>query len=243
MDGTPQLTGQALRTVAAVLAGGTGTRLGRQQPKQLLELAGKPVIEHTIATLHANEHVDEIIVLMTPGYIDDVTRLLGDRYPKVSGVHEGGASRNASTQRALDTITAKEGNVLLHDAVRPLLTQQMIDDCVGALQNFAAVTVAIPTSDTVLEVHDNLVVSIPDRSRLRRVQTPQGFRLSTIRAAYARAWDDPDFASTDDCSVVLTYLPDVPIHVVEGSAHNIKITDEVDLAVAEQLLRSQRRGD
>ena len=74
-------------------------------------------------------------------------------------------------------------------------------------------------------------------ARLRRGQTPQGFRLSTIRRAYELAWQDPDFAATDDCSVVLKYLPDVPIHIVEGSEHNMKVTAPVDLFIADKLFQ------
>jgi 2-C-methyl-D-erythritol 4-phosphate cytidylyltransferase len=232
------VTPDSYRTTAAVLAGGTGRRSGLPTPKQLAEVAGKPIIEHSVEVLHASDLVDEIIVLMTPGYTDEVARLLGNRYPKLTGIYEGGASRNESTQRALDAIADEEGNVLLHDAARPLLDQRIIQDCVDALKKYQAVAVAIPTTDTIVDVRDDVVVSVPDRSTLRRAQTPQGFRLSTIRAAYKRAWQDPNFISTDDCTVVLKYLPEVSVHVVAGSERNIKITHSVDIALATTLYQS-----
>ena len=237
MTGSGQNHRTDLRTVAAVLAGGTGTRVGLQTPKQLVKVAGKAIIEHTIEALHGCDLVDEIVVLMTPGYTDEVALLLGNRYPKVTKVLEGGATRNETTQRALDAIPDEECNVLLHDAVRPLLDQRIIEECVRALQNYEAVDVAIPSADTIVEVRNDIITSIPDRGRLRRGQTPQCFRISTIRKAYELAWRDPDFTATDDCSVVLKYLPDVPIYVVAGAEHNMKITHPVDIFLADKLFQ------
>src|SRR5262249_46359210 len=87
------------------------------------------------------------------------------------------------------------------------------------------------------EVRDGVITTIPNRDHLRRGQTPQAFRASTIRAAYALAAEDPNFAATDDCSVVLRYLPDEPIYVVDGSERNIKVTHPIDAFLADQLFR------
>jgi 2-C-methyl-D-erythritol 4-phosphate cytidylyltransferase len=98
--------------------------------------------------------------------------------------------------------------------------------------------VAVPSSDTIVVADGDFVRDIPDRAPLRRVQTPQCFLLSVIREAYERALADPGFASrpaTDDCGVVLRYLPDVPIRIVAGSEHNIKVTHPVDVHIAEKL--------
>ena len=118
-------------------------------------------------------------------------------------------TRNDTTKLALDQLGADECNVLFHDAVRPLVNQRIVRECVNALRTYEAVDVAIPSADTIIVVDDGVISDIPDRGRLRRGQTPQGFRLSTIRRAYELAWQDPDFAATDDCSVVLKYLPEV----------------------------------
>jgi 2-C-methyl-D-erythritol 4-phosphate cytidylyltransferase len=227
-----------LRTIGVVLAGGVGTRVGLAIPKQLLKIAGKPIIEHTLAVFEAAADIDDVIVLMTPGYRDDVMAIIEARgFRKVSAVLDGGTTRNESTRRALDALGTDECNVLFHDAVRPLLTQRIVRECVNALRRFEAVDVAIPSADTIVVVDDDVIVDIPDRARLRRGQTPQGFRLSTIRRAYERAWQDPNFTATDDCSVVLRYLPEVPIHVVEGSEHNMKVTAPVDLFIADKLFQ------
>jgi 2-C-methyl-D-erythritol 4-phosphate cytidylyltransferase len=227
-----------LRTVGVVLAGGVGTRVGLGTPKQLLKIAGKPIIEHTLAAFEATAEIDEVLVLMTPGYVGDVEAIVeACGFRKVTAVLEGGETRNDTTKLALDRLGTDECNVLFHDAVRPLVTGRIMRECVNALRTFDAVDVAIGSADTIVMVDGDVIIDIPDRGRLRRGQTPQGFRLSTIRRAYELAWQDPDFAATDDCSVVLKYLPDVAIHVVEGSEHNMKVTAPVDLFIADKLFQ------
>jgi ribitol-5-phosphate 2-dehydrogenase (NADP+) / D-ribitol-5-phosphate cytidylyltransferase len=230
--------GEKLRTVGVILAGGVGARVGLGTPKQLLKIAGKPIIEHTLAAFEATSEVDEILVLMTPGYVKDIEEIVAARgFRKVTAVLEGGVTRNDTTKLALDHLGTEECNVLFHDAVRPLVTQRIIRECVNALRRFDAVDVAIPSADTIVVVDGDVITEVPDRSRLRRGQTPQAFKLSVIRRAYELAWRDADFAATDDCSVVLKYLPEVAIHVVEGSEHNMKVTAPVDLFIADKLFQ------
>ncbi|GII61351.1 pyrophosphorylase [Sphaerisporangium krabiense] len=233
------------RTVGVVLAGGVGQRMGHGTPKQLLRLAGRTIIEHTLAVFEAAPEIDEIVVLMTPGFTAEVEDLVARRgFRKVAAVVEGGATRTESTWRALRALGPGECDVLLHDAVRPLVEPRVIAGCAEALRTRPAIVAAIPSSDTIMVVGPGeggeVVEEIPDRARLRRVQTPQGFRLSLIRDAYERAFADPDFPSrpaTDDCGVVLRYRPDAPIFVVPGSEHNMKVTHPVDIPIAESLLR------
>ena len=226
------------RTVAVVLAGGSGTRVGLDIPKQLLKIAGRTILEHTVQVLHRSIEIDEILIMMNPGHVDVVQAMVADgNYHKVTAVLPGGATRNDTTRLALDILGEADCNVLLHDAVRPLLGERIIRECVNALRDFEAVDVAIPSADTIIEVRDDVIVDVPDRGRLRRGQTPQAFRLSTLRRAYARAVEDPDFTATDDCTVVLRYLPDVPIKVVEGSDENLKITQPVDVFIADKLFQ------
>jgi ribitol-5-phosphate 2-dehydrogenase (NADP+) / D-ribitol-5-phosphate cytidylyltransferase len=230
------------RTVAIILAGGSGTRVGLDVPKQLLKIAGRTILEHTIQTLHRSPEIDEITIMMNPGHLDAVEALVLDGgYHKVTAVLPGGSTRNETTQLALGTLGDADCNVLLHDAVRPLLGERIIRECVNALRDYEAVDVAIPSADTIIEVRDDVIVDVPDRGKLRRGQTPQAFRLSTIRRAYELAAADPDFAATDDCTVVLRYLPDVPIRVVEGSDENMKITQPVDVFIADKLFQLSSR--
>lgn len=230
-----------LRSVGVLLAGGVGQRVGAATPKQLIEVAGRTIIEHSLAAFERAPEIDEVVVLMTPGYADRVREIVAaGGYRKVSKVVDGGSSRTESTWRALRAIGAQECNVLLHDAVRPLLEPRIITECVRALETHEAVNVAIPSSDTIFtavpEDGGEVIGEVLDRSRLRRSQTPQCFRLSVIRRAYELAMADPGFAGgTDDCGVVLRYLPEVPIHLVPGSERNIKVTHPADLHIAELL--------
>jgi 2-C-methyl-D-erythritol 4-phosphate cytidylyltransferase len=177
--------------------------------------------------------------------------LLGARFGKLRRVIAGGSDRPGSTRRAIDLLSSAgwtagwaagagpDCHVLFHDAARPLLDQRVISDCVRALEQCEALGVAIPTADTIVEVTDGLMTAIPDREVLARCQTPQGFRLSVIRRAYELA--DADlrsgrFVATDDCGVVLRYLPEIAIRIVPGSDRNIKVTYPADVAIAETLL-------
>jgi 2-C-methyl-D-erythritol 4-phosphate cytidylyltransferase len=235
-----------MRMVAVVLAGGSGQRFGAAVPKQLLDLDGRTLLEHCVATFDAAPGVDEVLVVMPPGRTADVEKLRAGAYPKVSGIIEGGTSRPGSTRAAIAAIRARreaagddsDWTVLFHDAARPLVDQRIIADCVAALEkeNVQALGVAVPTADTIVVVADGRMTQIPRRDSLLRCQTPQGFRLSVITRAHELARADPDYEPTDDCGVVLRYLPDVPVRVVRGSERNMKITYPRDLAVAQVLI-------
>jgi len=225
-----------MRMVAVVLGGGTGQRLGAAVPKQLLTLAGKSLLEHCVAAFCAAPDIDEVLVVMAAGYVDQVKAMLSG-YRKVSAVLAGGAARSDSTRAALAALgSAAECGVLFHDAARPLVDQRIIAACVAALAEHGAVGTAVPTADTIVVVSAGVMTEIPPRERLWRCQTPQAFRLSVIRRAHELAAADPDYAPTDDCGVVLRYLPEVPVHIVEGSERNLKVTYPADLAIARALL-------
>ena len=255
-----------MRMVAVVLGGGVGQRLGAEMPKQLLTLGGQTLVERCVAAFDQAPGVDEVLVVMARGYTEQVKAMLADGgYRKVTDVIEGGATRPDSTRVALAAIagtaagrapggglgaapggglggaggggTGDDCGVLLHDAARPLVDQRIIADCVASLEVHEAAGVAVPTSDTIVITHDGVMRSVPRRETLFRCQTPQCFRLSVIARAHELAAADPDFAPTDDCGVVLRYLPGVDVHIVPGSERKIKITYPQDLAVAEALLR------
>lgn len=232
-------TEKRLRNVAVLLAGGVGTRVGLDIPKQLIKIAGRPIMEHTLAALDSHPLVDEIVIMMAPGHLDAVRSIVrGGRYPKVTQILEGAETRNGTTLRALESIDVEECNVLLHDAVRPLVTPRIITECFEALDDYQAVDVAIPSADTIIEVTpQNTIREIPPRPALRRGQTPQAFRLSVIKEAYARAERDENFVATDDCTVVLRYLPEVPIWVVLGDERNMKVTEPIDVYLADKLFQ------
>jgi 2-C-methyl-D-erythritol 4-phosphate cytidylyltransferase len=231
-----------MRMVAVVLGGGVGQRLGAGMPKQLLTLGGRTLVERCVAAFETAPGIDEILVVMARGYTGQVEELLAGRHPKLTGVIEGGPTRPDSVRAALAAIAAGhpgECGVLLHDAARPLVDQRIIADCVAALRVHDAAGVAVPASDTMVVTGHGVMQSMPRRETLHRCQTPQCFRLSVISRAHELAAADPGFSPTDDCGVVLRYLPGVPVHIVPGSERNIKVTYPHDLAVAEALLSSE----
>jgi 2-C-methyl-D-erythritol 4-phosphate cytidylyltransferase len=178
-----------MRMVAVVLGGGVGQRLGAGMPKQLLTLGGQTLVERCVAAFDQAPGVDEILVVMAPGYTDQVKAMLAaGGYRKVTDVIEGGATRPDSTRVALAAIASPgEGGswdqaggdcgVLLHDAARPLVDQRIIADCVASLEVHEAAGVAVPTSDTIVITDNGVMRSVPRRETLFRCQTPQCFRL------------------------------------------------------------------
>jgi ribitol-5-phosphate 2-dehydrogenase (NADP+) / D-ribitol-5-phosphate cytidylyltransferase len=225
--------------VAVLLAGGVGTRVGLDIPKQLIKIAGKTILEHTLGAFSAHPMVDEIVVMMAPGHLDAVRAMVRNGgYDKVTAIHEGAETRNGTTLRALAAIP-DDCPVLFHDAVRPMVSERIISECFEALERYDAVDVAIASADTIIEVDPaaNTIRAIPRRSNLRRGQTPQAFRASVLRAAYDEASKDPGFTATDDCGVVLRYLPEVPIWVVTGEERNMKVTDPIDVFLADKLFQ------
>jgi 2-C-methyl-D-erythritol 4-phosphate cytidylyltransferase len=145
-------------------------------------------------------------------------------------------SDTALASTALANTGPGDCGVLLHDAARPLVDQRIIADCVASLEVHDAAGVAVPASDTIVITDNGVMHSVPPRETLFRCQTPQCFRLPVITRAHELAAADPGFSPTDDCGVVLRYLPDVRVHIVPGSERNIKITYPQDLAIAETML-------
>lgn len=219
--------------------------MGAPSPKQLLSLAGRPIIEHSIAAFEASPDVDEIVVLMVDSHVGRVEEIVADAgFTKVTRVLAGGATRTDTSYAALSAMSAAADSdiALLHDAARPLIRPATIAACVSALDEVGAVGVAVPSGDTVVRVAPGrtggeAIVATPDRSRLRRMQTPQGFRLGVARRAYELAMADPSLVATDDCGVVLRYLPEEEVRIVPGDETNIKVTNPGDVEIAETLLR------
>lgn len=232
--------------VAVLLAGGSGRRMGGPEPKQFIQIAGRTILEHSIRAFHQHAGIDELIIVAHADYVDRI-RQIAQPYPKVRHIVPGGKERYDSTLAAINcyrhliTQGGESGcRLLIHDAVRPLVSQRIITDCLKALEQYQAVDVAIPCTDTIVEVDaSGAICRITPRAMLRNVQTPQCFRLETIDMAYDTGLKDPGFITTDDCGVVHRYLPQVPIYVVEGDTTNIKVTYPEDLILAEKVLSQQ----
>lgn len=181
--------------IAVILAGGVGSRLGYEFPKQFFKVAGKSVIEHTIDVFENNQLIDEIAVVVHAADTSTVeTMALNNGWKKVRKILKGGVERYESS---LAAISAYEDdlnhNLIFHDAVRPMLSQHILNSVVAALEKYNAVDVAVPSTDTIIKVDESgeLIESVPNRKYLMRGQTPQAFKLHTIKKAYEIALQDP----------------------------------------------------
>jgi len=227
--------------IAIILAGGVGARFGEEIPKQFLQLAGKSVIEHSIYAFDIHPQIDEIAIVCNPHYLKDVQKIIvSGNFTKVKKIIPGGKERYLSSLAAINAYEHDTDNLIFHDAVRPLVSQRIISDCIAALDQYEAIDVAIPSSDTIIEVDsNNCIQKIPDRKKLRNGQTPQCFKRGIIKQAYENALADPDFRTTDDCGVVVKYMPDIPTFVVLGDVANMKITYKEDLLLLNSLCKQQ----
>lgn len=231
-----------MKNIAVILSGGSGSRFGGALPKQFTKLAGKAIIEYTIDVFQDSPEIDEILIVAQTHHINRTWDIIKkNKWSKVTKVITGGAERFDSTYSAL--IALKEYDhtckVLFHDAVRPLVNHQIICNCIESLNNFDAVDVVIPSADTLVEVYDDgCIANIPQRSHMRRGQTPQAFTLGVIQLAYEKAIQADRKIFTCDCGVVRAMLPQTRVATVEGSERNIKVTQPVDLFIAEKFLQA-----
>ena len=229
-----------MKNIGIILAGGSGKRVGSDTPKQFLCVAGKTILEHTLKKFDSHPQIDEIMVVVPRKELERTRRIIenGD-FPKVMYIVAGGKERYHSTLAALKLLPEEEINLLIHDAVRPMVTTKIISDVITALKHYNAVNVAIPATDTIIETDSShsFIEKAPARNRLYLVQTPQGFHRRTLVEAYEKAMQDPNFVTTDDCSVVLKYFPQEKIKVVKGDPKNLKFTYAEDLYLLEYLLK------
>lgn len=225
---------------AMVLAGGDGNRFGGEMPKQFVRLAGDPILLRTLRRFGA-ARIDRVVVVSHPRWIDETRRLVAAADLGVEvRVVAGGATRNESTRNGIAALdAADEDIVLVHDAVRPLLPLEVIQRSVEPIISGRAdaTDTVIPSADTLVIVEGEDVVEIPDRSRFRRGQTPQTFRVGVLRAAYAAAERAGDLTATDDCSLVLRYVPSARMLGVAGDEVNLKITTRIDMVMADRMLQ------
>lgn len=229
-----------MKNIAIILAGGIGSRLNAGIPKQFLKVAGKTVIEHSISIFQKHPLVDEIAVVANEAYHRKIEEYaVKNNFTKIKKILASGIERHYSSLSAIKAYEHEEDcNLIFHDAVRPLLNPLILTKVIEALKEYEAVDVAIQSADTIIQVNEqNVITNIPSRKLLRRGQTPQGFRLSIIKEAYEKALADPNFITTDDCGVVLKYLPDKKILVVEGEDANMKLTYKEDFYLIDKLFQ------
>jgi len=221
---------------AIIAAAGTGSRMASDRPKQFLQLAGMPIVFHTLKRFEECDSIHEVIVVLpateSANFLS-LTERFGLR--KLAKVVPGGPTRADSVKRGLMAIRSATAEIVaVHDGVRPFVTVEEIQETIVSAQQHGAAILVAPVTDTIKEVTDHGVVATLNRERLRRALTPQCFRYDLLRKAYESV-DVNDTSLTDESSLVERLGEQVV--VVEGSARNIKITTQADLTMAELIIR------
>jgi len=229
-----------MKNVGVLLAGGSGTRMHTELPKQFLVLAGKTLLQHAIDTFSASSAIDEICVVLPRHFIQAISRaiwLKNDAKP--IRIVEGGTSRTHSSYNAFCAYRSeyKSVNFLYHDAARALLSMRDLENVIRALELYDGVVLGTPVVDTIYELDESKTLQrIPERERLWCAQTPQAFRGAQLEAAFTRWEKKGAMLYSDDVSLVKAMLPNIDIHLVESQDFNMKITTPTDLLVAEYYL-------
>lgn len=225
-----------MKNIAIILAGGMGSRIGGDTPKQLLPLKdGKSVLEHSVEAFERAACITEIAIVMHPEWMDDAKALVArNNWRKVTKIILGGSERWESSWFAIreylkDEIKDDKTYLWFHDAARPFVSQDIIKRVAEGLKIYWAVTVAVPVTDTLYQIQGDKVADIPDRKGFMRAQTPQAFHFAVIGAAYMRAIEKGHIQATDDVGILMKYNPEIEVQVVEGEEENRKITYIEDL--------------
>jgi 2-C-methyl-D-erythritol 4-phosphate cytidylyltransferase len=226
--------------VALVPAAGRGLRMGGSVPKQFLALGGQPLVLHSLRVLQASSVIEEVILAVPQNEMDYCLKeiVAKHRFTKVTKVVPGGHERQDSVRHALEAVHDDVDVVLVHDAVRPFLTEQMVEGVVKAARAKGAAIIALPMKDTVKQVGaDHVIERTVDRQALWLAQTPQAFRRDWLLAAHRKAHAE-GIRATDDAYLI--EWAGHPVCVVEGSGENIKVTRPEDMVIGEAILASQR---
>ncbi len=216
------------------MAAGSGSRFGHELPKQLLPLAGKPMIAWSIERLAGHSRIDSLVVVVSPGHEAGLTEVVSPiAAGKLHAVIPGGETRQDSVRLGLAAVPETATHVLVHDAARPCLTRALVDRMVDALGEHDAAVPVTPAVDTLVLTASGEVDAIVDRANIGRVQTPQAFRLALAREAHTAA-AQRGLQSSDDGSLVMALGK--PVAAIAGDRTNIKVTYQEDLVIAAAIL-------
>ena len=217
---------------AVVVAAGSGTRMGAD--KLMMQLGGGTVIERTLAALDRSGCIDEIVVVTQSEKIPAIAALARERgIKKLKCVTEGGANRTASAWAGVQECSERAELIAIHDAARPLVTEEIIERAVTAAAERGAAAPAIHVKDTVRQARGGRVLRTLERDELYLMQTPQVFRAELIRQALGEA-AKLGISLTDDCAAVM--LLDAEVFLVEGSEENLKLTTPADIYAAAAII-------
>ncbi len=228
------MTEVPVKRYAIIVAGGVGTRMNTSVPKQFMNLDGKPVLMHTLSRF-AEAGLDiELILVLHHDQVEGWKKLCEEhRFNVDHKIAEGGDTRFQSVKNGLALVTEKEGVVGVHDAARPLVSPKLIVACYKAAEMYGNTIPAIPLNDSIRQIDTTRSIAL-DRSKYCIIQTPQCFKTEIIKKAYEQ---DYKYTFTDDATVAESIGE--TIHLIDGSADNIKITHPRDFIIAEALLKNR----
>ena len=227
-----------MKTVAIIPAGGVGRRMGTEIPKQYLLLSGIPILAHTLKVFQGSPVIDEIVLIVPDADMTEVRQAIVEKYSltKVGLILPGGAERQDSVRNGLQELGDEHEIIVIHDAVRPFVSENLICQAVAAAREFGAITVGVPVKDTVKKVTaEGWVKKTVVREGLWLTQTPQVFRRPIILDAYKKAAAD-GFYGTDDAGLVERM--GIPVRMIPGENDNIKMTTSEDLLWGDRIIRS-----
>lgn len=224
---------------AIVLAGGAGKRMNSDVSKQYMELAGKPVLHHSIAAFDSHDEIGEIVVVIRKGEEELFEREIFSKqqFRKNIKIVRGGDERSDSVRNGISILDSKSEMVLVHDGARPFLDKSIIDHNISGCRTYGACVTAVPSKDTVKIVSSSgEIVETPDRNTVFLAQTPQTFKTEIVAEAL-KSVQEEGLAVTDDSMAVESL--GVKVQIVEGSYENIKLTTPEDMAVGEIIARKR----
>ncbi len=225
---------------AIVLAGGSGSRMRSEMPKQYLNLYRKPVAYYALNAFYSCEKIDKVILVTSNDYFDVGLEISQKYFHSDILVCTGGKHRSESLMNGLDFIEEQFGMdeqtiVLTHDAARPFVSERMILDNIAAMSEADACDTCIPAVDTVIEGESGFATAMPERSRVYCCQTPQTFRAMKLKQLYHSLSEEQKASLTDAGKIF--YLCGEKVKIVEGARENIKITYPIDLEIAKSILK------
>lgn len=223
-------------TVALFPAAGRGRRVGANKNKILLNLAGEPILLHTLRKFAKSNMVDYFIIIVAEREIEEVAEILKNENLPPYKIIAGGAERQYSVENGLKSLPKDTDIVLVHDAARPFVSVDTIEKVIDTAKKYGAAIAAVPEKNTVKEVKNGIVTATPKRENLWAATTPQGFKSEILIRAYEKARAD-NFLGTDDAS--LAERIGVPVHIAEDTYDNFKITSKSDLKIAEFIMRGE----
>ena len=213
---------------AVIVAGGNGTRLGLDSPKQFHNLCGKEMLSYSVETFLNHSNIQEVIIVAHDDWINHVRK----NYPQCISVTAGKRRQDSSLKGVLATNINSE-NILIHDAARPFISTKIISDCISALENSSASAPILDSTNSLIELNESQI-SYVNRDNIKIVQTPQSFKRSLIINMLNSGND-----GTDEIGILLKYNANETIIFVEGNSKNFKITTPADLIVATSILKNQ----